>query len=82
MKQLLRKWARWFFKSQVKIYHVSKSISHLEGMNMNPRLLTAIKFDMVHRIAERMYDEGLIEFTEESDFITLGRYYEAKIRVI
>jgi hypothetical protein len=83
MKKLIRKWARWFFQKQIRVYAIRKSMTLEMLMYANPKgLQDALERDMVWRIAEKMHEEGLIEFREIEDYESGSRILEANFRSI
>lgn len=82
IKKLIRNWTAEFFRKQIKHYGISTFESIDSKLYM--RLVTREDYErnMVHKLAEKMYEDGIVEFEQEDDFKTGGTYIRAKIRLI
>jgi hypothetical protein len=83
IRKILRGWALRFITKQIRVFYVQNHISSLDLMrDFSPKKLEYMRHEMVRRMAEKMYEEKMIEFEESEDYETNGHIIRAKIRVI
>ena len=80
MKKIIRKIMLWAFGNRIKVFHYEKFFADSEiAMENYPRNSEYVKQEMIIRIANKMYEEGIIKFESEKDFKLMGERIRAKI---
>lgn len=83
MQKIIRGWARNFFLKQIRVYGIHQHITQEMFMAMDgTKTRRHIERDMVLRMADKMYEEGMIEFEVTNNYQLGGTDVKAKIRII
>lgn len=82
MKKFLHNLALKFFKKYIRVYQIDRYVSDVEMLNRMSDAGSYHKKEMAFRLADKMIDDGLVEFITENDPKRMGKTLTAKIRVI
>ena len=82
IKKLLRNLARRFFKKYIRVYQIDSYVSDVEMLHPMSDVGAYHRKEMAFRIADKMVEEGMVEFITQDDPKRMGRNLRAKIRVI
>jgi len=84
LKKYFRKLARLCFRKWIKVYQHSHTLSSIDivATEDSIRLQKEIKWKIARSFAEKMLEDGLIDFEEEICPQTGNRIIRTKIRII
>ncbi len=81
LEKYIARLVRWAFKSRVRVFYVQSFIPEhylireddLKGYTKH------LKAKMAYQMAEKLEEEGLIQFTEREDHMRFGRIIRAQL---
>jgi len=80
MKKIIRKLILWVFRNRIKVYQYEKFFSDSDiVMEKYPPSSEYVKQEMILRLANKMYEDGLIIFENEKDFKDMRTRIRAKV---
>lgn len=82
IKIIFRNLARKFFKKWIKIYYSQISVDEYEIVASKSKIIDYVKDKIIFDLARKLFEDGMIDFEEETDIRTNRRIIKAKIRII
>ena len=83
IKKYIKRLVRWAFQSHILVYSHSQFISDIDLVQSKGEIIFYIKREIANKLAEKLLEDGVIEFEEiSSTYPYLGRNIRSKINII